>query len=1008
MAPSRRAPALLGLGAFTLIALVAIVLALTPASAESVDIYEFEILDANHGAEAVAVRADGSEAVVLTSEYNDTTRLYVNYVFSTTGTSLTERVKWINQTWKWTCAAFDPGDSMALLAGTQGKLSRYDGGTVTNITSGIPYDILCMDWHPTDHEAYMGTTTSRIYKYRSGSISIETYTYSRVMDLDVRPDGGEIVISSYYYVQLYNLTRGSMVDLIKPMDDTREYYYCYAVEYNNNGNHFLASWYNFNSYTIFRYVNDKWLKVSSTANAVDRIRFENEGTFALMGMSNNLQYIAGATIAPVSDWYSIGDSGVNDLDYNENGFYFLMGTEAKVLKFKRQDNVKPGMDRPIPDVTFDEDDVEGGDNLIDLLNYVKDDRHFSKLRFEFDYQQDEGLVRGEVDGHYLDFSQIIEHWNGKMAFRLKIWDQGADDIEGNFDDEFNRTNMFNVTVRPINDPVTFVTLGERIVTEEPMVFFVDEAEVLNLTIVTHDVDNDPYEDQPPKFTFNWSLPSIKVDHGEMILSLVPRNVDVGSIYIKLMVNDGFGSMDSVDLVFHVKNVNNPPKLLGIRDRTVLEDEWLNFTVTARDEDLEIGVPDVTTFSTNVTDGSGDDDLPNFQFIIDPEDATRILVSFLPVNENVGVILVEFRVQDGGGFATGTWQDTRTMRITVVNTNDAPVLVEMSGVNLEGVEEYSLVATEDTGRTLDFKAHDDDSDLLFFYVDDSRFELRQPGGGNSASVTFTPTNDDVGTIFVTLSVWDMFNTFDQLRLNITVVNINDPPKLIKFESKDLSDVEGLEFTLYEDVLFTAPVVITDIDSDFVTFSDSEGLFSFDIDPADPHRAIANLTPRQSIVGVIITTLEVDDGDGDTDAITLTLTIIGTNDPPGKTEISQLDISSLTIPMKATRVNDPEGDELTYTWDFGDHGPTDSGVDLTQVEHTYARPGTYIVTVTITDGRGGVSESTADIIVPDLGEEPQETDVQEGPVGMVAVLVAVFAAVVIVFLYLLWRMPTRNED
>ncbi|NIP33352.1 MAG: hypothetical protein GWN18_00360, partial [Thermoplasmata archaeon] len=156
----------------------------------------------------------------------------------------------------------------------------------------------------------------------------------------------------------------------------------------------------------------------------------------------------------------------------------------------------------------------------------------------------------------------------------------------------------------------------------------------------------------------------------MMVTFLPRNKDVGSVYVNMTVTDGFGSFVYAEMVFHVSNVNNPPKLVGIRDRTVKEDNELRFKVSAKDEDLEIGIENYLVFSTNRTDGVGDDDLPNFRFEQDGSDPTRINVTFNPTNEDVGDIYVEFRVSDGFG-APGEWQDVRSMRITVLNTNDAP-------------------------------------------------------------------------------------------------------------------------------------------------------------------------------------------------------------------------------------------------------------------------------------------------------------------------------------------------
>ena len=170
MAPPRRAMALAGLGAVPILVIIALVLAMTPANAESIDVYEFDTLEATHGAEAVAVRADGAEALVLTSLRNDTTGLYDNFVYATSGTSLTELAKWSDQVWRWTCAAFDPASQMALLGGSRGMLFRYDQGSVSQLTSSISYDFTVIDWHPTSHEAYLGVTTSRLYKWKSNSL----------------------------------------------------------------------------------------------------------------------------------------------------------------------------------------------------------------------------------------------------------------------------------------------------------------------------------------------------------------------------------------------------------------------------------------------------------------------------------------------------------------------------------------------------------------------------------------------------------------------------------------------------------------------------------------------------------------------------------------------------------------------------------------------------------------------------------------------------------------------
>lgn len=79
-------------------------------------------------------------------------------------------------------------------------------------------------------------------------------------------------------------------------------------------------------------------------------------------------------------------------------------------------------------------------------------------------------------------------------------------------------------------------------------------------------------------------------------------------------------------------------------------------------------------------------------------------------------------------------------------------------------------------------------------------------------------------------------------------------------------------------------------------------------------------------------------------------------------------------------------VTFTWNFGD-GTGGSGA---AIDHTYARGGTYLATLTVTNAVNLTAQATAQIVVTSAGNKPPVASVTAAPTSGEAPMVVVFQA------------------
>ena len=86
-----------------------------------------------------------------------------------------------------------------------------------------------------------------------------------------------------------------------------------------------------------------------------------------------------------------------------------------------------------------------------------------------------------------------------------------------------------------------------------------------------------------------------------------------------------------------------------------------------------------------------------------------------------------------------------------------------------------------------------------------------------------------------------------------------------------------------------------------------------------------------------------------------------------------VAPLDVQVSGAGTVDPDGDSITYEWNFGDGSPLDTNRDAA---HTYAAAGTFTATLTASDDRGGVGSKS---VVIQATAEPLNVAITSPPAG-----------------------------
>ncbi|MCI0596191.1 MAG: Ig-like domain-containing protein, partial [candidate division Zixibacteria bacterium] len=312
------------------------------------------------------------------------------------------------------------------------------------------------------------------------------------------------------------------------------------------------------------------------------------------------------------------------------------------------------------------------------------------------------------------------------------------------------SEVVTITVNNVNRAPVLNAIGSKITNEN---------QLLQFRISAADADLDPLTltaaGLPSGAVFVDSL------NGAGSFSWTPTFAQAGTYNVTFIASDA-SLADSEVVTITVNNVNRPPVLGAIGNKTTNENQLLQFRVSSSD-------PDGTTPTLSAVNS------PSGAVFVDSLNGAASF-SWTPSFTQAGTYNVTFIASDG------TLADSEAVTITVNNVNRAPVLntIGAKSTNENQLLQFRVSATDADGTVPTLTTLNLPSGAVF--VDSLN------GAG---SFTWTPSFAQAGTYNVTFIASDG-SLADSEVVAITVNNVNRAPVLNAIGAKSVNENQLLQF------------------------------------------------------------------------------------------------------------------------------------------------------------------------------------------------------------------------
>jgi len=373
---------------------------------------------------------------------------------------------------------------------------------------------------------------------------------------------------------------------------------------------------------------------------------------------------------------------------------------------------------------------------------------------------------------------------------------------------------------------------------------IEEDTELSLNLFAIDMDGD-------NLTYGATIDGhgIVETEGDM-LTVIPDQDYNGPIHVSIAVSDGQDTEES-NFNIQVVPINDPPVLDSIESRSIVEDSYLQLSLSATDVD-----GDFLTYSADAG--------KNAKVEIDGDQ-----LRLTPVNDFNGIINVMVKASDQ--FSS----DSLMFLVEVLPIKDAPKLAK--------IESKSIV--EDSYLQLSLSATDVDGDFLTYSADAGENAKVEIDGDQ---LRLTPVNDFNGDIDVSVYV-DDGTSKDKIKFVLTVIPVNDAPVLTSI----IPDAKKEKINIQ--------MLATDIDGDSLIYSVNTDA-SADVTVKDN---LLTVKPNKDYEGTAPLTLKTFDGSSSVDT---NITLI--NPIPGVLAIAPQSMKEDTELILKLTAKDIDGDRYTF--------------------------------------------------------------------------------------------------